>query len=72
MEIAQVGLEFLVDRINSHQLAGDFDEWIQHKLTADLSDLIAGPVGSALADVGGAIESSVAARASASQAPIAA
>lgn len=47
--MTQILIDFLRGRVQAH--AGDFEAWVRHDLTADLTDELAGPVFAGLGDL---------------------
>lgn len=53
--MTQILIDFVRARIAVHATAGDFDAWIHHDLTSDLTEKLSSPVFAALSDLTGRI-----------------
>jgi len=54
--ITQLLIRFLRDRVQAHNTAGDFDAWVHHDLTSDITDKLTSPVVAALGDLAARLE----------------
>jgi len=61
--VTQLLIRFLRDRVTAHTASGDFESWVRHDLTSDITDKLAGPVVAALSDLAARLEHDDAARA---------
>lgn len=55
-------VEFLQKRVATHQQAGDVEDWAQRRMTADLTDVVSGPIFAALGDFSAKVQADPVAR----------